>query len=89
LVIPGHTEDVSFVCTDEQAEALLPGWDEWTKNPRTKEPSGYPSDEHGFYTDTVGWWALGEDLIWARQEETAENIRSAFVAVATGAEAKS
>lgn len=88
LVIPGHAEDVRFVCTDEQEESLLPEWDEWTKHPHTMEPSGFLGDEDGLYSETVGWWALGEDLIWTRQEETAENIRNAFVAVATQAGAK-
>jgi hypothetical protein len=81
LVLPGHEEPVSFVCTDEQ-EALFPEWDQWAKDPHTKEPSGYPVDDKGLYGEIVGWWALGEDLIWARQEETAENIRNAFVQVA-------
>lgn len=29
---------------------------------------------------TVGWWALGEDIIWTRRQETAENIREVFSA---------
>lgn len=80
LVLPGHEEPVSFVCTDDQ-EGLFEEWDEWAKTPVTREPSGYPVDESGFHGDIVGWWALEEDLIWAREAEIAENIRSAFVEI--------
>lgn len=86
LVIPGHEESVSFVCTDEQ-ETLFPEWEQWAEAPNTKEPSGYPVDDNGLYGEIVGWWALDEDLIWARREETAENIRNAFVTVSAGAAA--
>jgi hypothetical protein len=84
LVIPGHEEPVNFVCTDEQ-QALFTEWDQWVKAPSTKEPSGYPVDENSLYSETVGWWALEEDLIWTRREDVAENIRQAFVEVAANA----
>jgi hypothetical protein len=87
LVLPGHEEEaISFVCTDEQ-EGLFAAWDEWVKAPHTKEPSGFPADENGFYESVVGWWALGEDLIWSRREEVAENIRTAFVEIERAASA--
>jgi hypothetical protein len=84
LVIPGvPDESVNFVCTEAQQESLLSEWETWVENPRTLEPSGYPTDHDGVFKDTVGWWALGEDLIWTRQEEIAENIRGAFVKVSS------
>ncbi|PIZ62972.1 hypothetical protein COY17_01500 [Candidatus Saccharibacteria bacterium CG_4_10_14_0_2_um_filter_52_9] len=62
LVRPGYSEDVHFVCTEEQAETTVSGWHDW--------------------------WAFGEDLIWTRKQEAAENIRSAFDSILTSAEAQ-
>lgn len=85
LARPTYIEDVSFVCTDEQAEGTLPQWHKWTKAPSSSiEPTGYIRDDT---VDSMGrdagnvvaWWALNEDLIWTREEAVAENIRQAFV----------
>lgn len=88
LVRPTYSEDVHFVCTDEQVEGVLPEWHEWAKSPRSIEPTAYFKDDSrdsmGTADDSVvGWWAMDEDLIWTRQTEVAENILGAFVTLAS------
>lgn len=90
LIRPTYTEEVHFVCTPEQEEDLLPEWHEWTKNPSAIEPMAYfkDSDRDNIVIDpgrVVGWWALNEDLIWTREAEVAENIKSAFVSLTSQA----
>jgi len=83
LVRPSYTEDVHFVVTDEQVEDTLPEWHTWAEgNPRSLDPTGYFrefADFDVYSEDTIAWWALRENLIWSREEKTAENIRVAFV----------
>lgn len=86
LVRPTYSEDVHFVCTDEQVEGTLPEWHEWSKAPRSIEPTGYFKDDSRDSMggdNIVGWWAMDEDLIWTRQTDVAENILGAFVTLAS------
>ncbi|MEO6761790.1 MAG: hypothetical protein ABI220_05505 [Candidatus Saccharimonadales bacterium] len=87
FVQPDQTENIYFVCTDRQATVTLPEWSEWANNHYSLEPTGF---FRGDATDRVldssaepvAWWALTEDLIWSRKPEVADNIKSAFAAVA-------
>lgn len=84
LVRPTYTEAVHFVCTNEQAEGLLRAWDGWSVRPEPLEPTGYFRDDDSDTRagdETVGWWALKEDLIWSRDQVIAEGIRDAFVTI--------
>lgn len=86
LVRPSYSENVHFVCTDEQVEDVLPEWHEWSKAPQSMEPTGYFRDDSSDSMggdDIVGWWAMDEDLIWTRQIDVAENILGAFVTLAS------
>jgi hypothetical protein len=82
LVRPTYEEPVHFVCTDEQAETVLPIWHEWSKNPRSLERPNYFKDadyDHiSKYNDVVAWWALNEDIIWTREQGLAEKIKEGF-----------
>lgn len=82
IEVPRYTGDVHFVCTDEQAEDLLPEWETWAQAPESIEPTGFFDDEDSHhFEDVVGWWALNEDLIWTQDAGVAENIRGAFVTI--------
>lgn len=91
LVLPARTEDVHFVCTDEQVETTLPAWDRWAAEPQTIAPTAFFPDRPEDLRDVrrpeavVGWWALDADVVWTRDGELAENIRGAFVTIAAGA----
>lgn len=85
LVRPTYEEPVHFVCTSEQAATVLPLWQEWTQNPnprslerphyfRDAKEDGVPEDDR-----TVAWWALNEDLLWARDITVAEKLKQAFI----------
>lgn len=82
LVRPTYEEPVHFVCTDEQAETVLPVWHEWSKNPRSLERPQYfkDSDIDNVYewSRTVGWWALNEGLLWTRDIALAEKLKEGF-----------
>lgn len=88
LVRPEYQEDVHFLCTDDQVDAILPIWHDWTQHPQSKEALAYFKDDKmdmnmvANSETVVGWWAMDEDLIWSREAEVAESIRSAFVVIA-------
>jgi hypothetical protein len=86
LVRPTYEEDVHFVCTPDQADTVLPDWQEWSQNPNSLVPTGYFKDADSDYKvynpeRIVGWWALDEDLLWSRDPEIAETLRSALVTI--------
>jgi hypothetical protein len=82
LVRPTYEEPVHFVCTDEQAETILPVWHEWSQNPRSLERPHYfrDADRDSIWEGdrTVAWWALNEDLLWTRDEGLAEKLKEGF-----------